>query len=86
MEEEYDLERDIDVIKDTVDMRMEIIRNRDFLEMQVSLFHEVLDTIQQYTANTLPSTLDEDIRHSLNKVMSLRVNNLFRFLYLETSK
>lgn len=86
MEEEYDLERDIDVIKDTVDMRMEIIRNRDFLEMQVSLFHEVLDTIQQYTANTLPSTLDEDIRHSLNKVMSLRVKNLFRFLYLETSK
>ena len=80
MEEEYDLERDIDVIKDTVDMRMEIIRNRDFLEMQVSLFHEVLDTIQQYTANTLPSTLDEDIRHSLNKVMSLRVKNLFRFL------
>ena len=65
---------------------MEIIRNRDFLEMQVSLFHEVLDTIQQYTANTLPSTLDEDIRHSLNKVMSLRVKNLFRFLYLETSK
>ena len=86
MEEEYDFERDIDVIKDTVDMRMEIIRNRDFLEMQVSLFHEVLDTIQQYTANTLPSTLDEDIRHSLNKVMSLRVKNLFRFLYLETSK
>ena len=84
MEEEYDLERDIDVIKDTVDMRMEIIRNRDFLEMQVSLFHEVLDTIQQYTANTLPSTLDEDIRHSLNKVMSLRVKNLFPFLYLET--
>ena len=86
MEEEYDLERDIDVIKDTVDMRMEIIRNRDFLEMQVSLFHEVLDTIQQYTANTLPSTLDEDIRHSLNKVMSLRVKNLFRFLQLETPK
>ena len=56
------------------------MRDCDFLEMQVSLFHEVLDTIQQYTANTLPSTLDEDIRHSLNKVMSLRVKNLFRFL------
>lgn len=54
--------------------------------MQVAMFREVLNTIRQYTANTLPSKLDEDIRHTLNKVMSLSVSCLLFLLYLEIEK
>lgn len=53
---------------------------------QVKQFQEVLFVIQQYTASTLPSKLDDDIRHSLNKVMSLRVEHPTVSLLLETQK